>query len=736
MTNSKHTKKALLSSVIALILCCSMLIGTTFAWFTDSVTSGKNHIVAGNLDVEVYDGNGNKIDGETDLFSGINGEDIRWEPGVVAYENLTVVNAGTLALKYQLAVNFTNENTVKGTDYKLSDVLKVAVVKGGVTATDRDALVESITNWQPMASFVEEGSLLPKDGTSTIALDEDENNTVTYGIVIYWQPREDDNNWNLYNGKETSDGADHLHIDLGINLYATQKDHESDSFGKDYDEDLVAGATYVWTLADLQKALAQGGTVVLAGDITASAEKLNTEAASIPVALAVTDGNDVVLDLNGYNITLEDTGDETTAVIFVHDADLTITGNGKITQNGTCDYVLWAKGDSTVNIESGYFYAAGEETTLLYASGNTAWDPSDAYATINVNGGTYVSEIPSDDAQDYMNVMNHGVGRIHINGGTYDFDPDWLSTTWPNGIDDAAYITISEGCKVIKSNDMYYVVPETTSSVIGSAADLENAANDIQDGGTVELMNDLELKDSVLVSSAKSEGEITINGNGSTIVSSASSADVFTWSEGGTIPAMSNVFSSSNGSKVTVNDLTFTGTMSAVMLGKYVDPTYCNYNTEFNNVNIVDAEVVSFSAGISPAACVYGTAVLNNCNIYGTTLSPLDTDPMWPVYDLALVNESKTTINGGKIGSIYTWAKVYLEINGAEVDTIVARTNMNTNDAYGIYINEGSVVNTIDLTNVTNPAKVKITIAEGAIVNSIVDNGVTYESIEAWQNAQ
>lgn len=190
------------------------------------------------------------------------------------------------------------------------------------------------------------------------------------------------------------------------------------------------------------------------------------------------------------------------------------------------------------------------------------------------------------------------------------------------------------------------------------------------------------------------------------------------------------------GSKVTVNDLTFTGTMSAVMLGKYVDPTYCNYNTEFNNVNIVDAEVVSFSAGISPAACVYGTAVLNNCNIYGTTLSPLDTDPMWPVYDLALVNESKTTINGGKIGSIYTWAKVYLKINGAEVDTIVARTNMNTKDAYGIYINEGSVVNTIDLTNVTNPAKVKITIAEGAIVNSIVDNGVTYESIEAWQNAQ
>ena len=53
MTNSKHTKRALLASILSVVLCVAMLVGSTFAWFTDSVTSGNNKIVAGNLDVEL-----------------------------------------------------------------------------------------------------------------------------------------------------------------------------------------------------------------------------------------------------------------------------------------------------------------------------------------------------------------------------------------------------------------------------------------------------------------------------------------------------------------------------------------------------------------------------------------------------------------------------------------------------------------------------------------------------------
>ena len=56
--NKKTTRKALVLSLLALLLCCSMLVGTTFAWFTDSVTSGNNKIIAGNLDVELEYYNG------------------------------------------------------------------------------------------------------------------------------------------------------------------------------------------------------------------------------------------------------------------------------------------------------------------------------------------------------------------------------------------------------------------------------------------------------------------------------------------------------------------------------------------------------------------------------------------------------------------------------------------------------------------------------------------------------
>ena len=115
MNKTKATKKALLMSMLSILLCVAMLIGSTFAWFTDSVTSGRNKIVAGNLDVELYHTNANikaaeKVSEKTPLFVKEDGEAILWEPGVVAYENFTVKNEGTLALKYELALNVYGKN--------------------------------------------------------------------------------------------------------------------------------------------------------------------------------------------------------------------------------------------------------------------------------------------------------------------------------------------------------------------------------------------------------------------------------------------------------------------------------------------------------------------------------------------------------------------------------------------------------------------------------------------------
>ena len=223
----KSTKKTLIMSVLSLVLCCSMLIGTTFAWFTDSVESGINKIQAGNLDIELYYGKEEKpatnkvTDTTDDLFTDEAGKAVLWEPGVVAYTNLNVVNAGSLALKYQFAINFTNENYIIQNNAKLSQVLKVAFVEGGVTGTREEILNEAKTSGVLLTDLVKSGNL------------EAGKNQV-YGVVISWEPSDLDNNWNVFNGRTTSDG-NALHIDLGVNLIATQLANENDSFGKDYD---------------------------------------------------------------------------------------------------------------------------------------------------------------------------------------------------------------------------------------------------------------------------------------------------------------------------------------------------------------------------------------------------------------------------------------------------------------------------------------------------------------------
>ncbi len=104
MTKTK-TAKALLASVLALVLCLSMLIGTTFAWFTDSVTSANNIIKSGNLDVTMDWADGTKAvpaaDSEewTDASVGAIFNYELWEPGYTEVRHIQIANVGSLALK-------------------------------------------------------------------------------------------------------------------------------------------------------------------------------------------------------------------------------------------------------------------------------------------------------------------------------------------------------------------------------------------------------------------------------------------------------------------------------------------------------------------------------------------------------------------------------------------------------------------------------------------------------------
>ena len=122
MNNKKSTKRALITSILSLALCMSMLIGTTFAWFTDSVTSANNKIQAGNLDVDLYMWNGteeaNRVEitnesapifgSANSLSAQNNNADTLWEPGKTQVAYLSIKNNGSLDLKYKVAIDVTN----------------------------------------------------------------------------------------------------------------------------------------------------------------------------------------------------------------------------------------------------------------------------------------------------------------------------------------------------------------------------------------------------------------------------------------------------------------------------------------------------------------------------------------------------------------------------------------------------------------------------------------------------
>ena len=132
MTNRKSTKRALLGSVMAMVLCLAMLVGATFAWFTDTASTGVNKIQAGNLDVALEmqnaDGKWVSAEGKTLDFvkaADAKGEAILWEPGCT-YElpALRIRNNGNLALKYKVIITGINGSAKLNTviDWTIGDV--------------------------------------------------------------------------------------------------------------------------------------------------------------------------------------------------------------------------------------------------------------------------------------------------------------------------------------------------------------------------------------------------------------------------------------------------------------------------------------------------------------------------------------------------------------------------------------------------------------------------------------
>ena len=215
MNNKRATKRALLTSVMALVMCVVMLVGTTFAWFTDTASTGVNKIQAGNLDIELemqVTENGEtkwvKAEGETLQFkkaAGHESEEVLWEPGC-RYElpALRIVNKGNLALKYKVIIN-----GIKG-DAKLNEAIDWTITYGN----ENDKLTDDISGF--------EYKMLPK---AAGAADYPSQTFTIKGTMK-------EEAGNEYQG---------LSIDgIGITVVATQYTYEYDSMDNLYDQNADA----------------------------------------------------------------------------------------------------------------------------------------------------------------------------------------------------------------------------------------------------------------------------------------------------------------------------------------------------------------------------------------------------------------------------------------------------------------------------------------------------------------
>ena len=131
------TKMSLVASIAALVLCCAMLIGTTFAWFTDSASTAVNKIQAGTLDVQLLDESGNSLEGQTLAWqkaAGHESEEVLWEPGCTyKLQPIVIKNNGNLALKYKIVIT-----GIQG-DAELNEAIEWTITNtSATTALDAD----------------------------------------------------------------------------------------------------------------------------------------------------------------------------------------------------------------------------------------------------------------------------------------------------------------------------------------------------------------------------------------------------------------------------------------------------------------------------------------------------------------------------------------------------------------------------------------------------------------------
>ena len=416
---TKSKKTALLMSFTSLLICFAMLAGSTFAWFTDTATTGVNKIVAGNLKVGFQYWNGEKyVDAkDVSLFS----EETQWEPGHTEIVYLKVINQGNLALKYRLSTINTFEyqyaKNSKGDKILLSKYLKIGIAEGknaaeGTFTNRKDAIDAAADNLVAYNTYTKESTLLPAT---------DNSESADYLAFVVYMPTTVGNEANAVD-------SSHLPwIRFNLALNATQASYEKDSFDETYDKNVpypVAGVGADGTgnaiYDELEK---QNPSILLGADASRSFGWF--------VRYATT------LNLNGH--TMNTTGNQSVIDVTAN-GDLVITGNGTIDASGGSESVTAVTVDhgGKLTIENGTFIGKAGNACIYNASG-----------TVVIKGGTF-----QGDPQWTLNCQDGSGSVITVMGGSfYQFDPSNANTG-------EGEIVVPTGYKVVQDGDWYTVVAE------------------------------------------------------------------------------------------------------------------------------------------------------------------------------------------------------------------------------------------------------------------------------------
>ena len=401
MTNSKHTKRALLASVLSVVVCAAMLVGSTFAWFTDSVTSAGNIIKSGNLKVALEWANGTEaLDTATwqDASTGAIFNYNLWEPGYTEARHVRISNKGNLALKYEIRI------VANGEVSKLAEAIDVYYVKDGKQLTSRNDLTDTMkigTLKEVLANpYAAKGHILASENAADVA-------------TIALKMQEDAGN--EYQGLS-------IGTDFSVQLVATQYTSEKDSFDDQYDagayfptdedaaaagQDAKVNGKYYKDLASAVAAATPQSTVTLIDNTTvASSVKLDTE-------------DVLTIDLNGK--TLE--APNGTAINMSNGGELTLV-NGTVNSN---TYAVYAAQNAVIHelnidMNAGAWGVYLKDTAVLekVTGGTYKSNPAGmASFPLYVGSNATIKEISGGDFQGSKAAIAN-YGRIEkISGGTF-----------------------------------------------------------------------------------------------------------------------------------------------------------------------------------------------------------------------------------------------------------------------------------------------------------------------------